>query len=322
MTTVLDRGQDVDLGTDLGVGAGRIVAAPMTTSVPSDISDIIQTTTASNANEVQTLTITGTPTGGTFKLRFRGYETPVIDWDAAAADVQAALLAAGSIGSGMVTCGGGPLPGTPVTITFGGQLGNQNVNLITAVSIALTGGTTPTASVVTTTPGVGIYEVKNGWYEVGPTLGGITVSNNFTEQTYSIDQLNADIFSIPNGGEMSIAAAVSRIRLETMQMIWEAGSISTLASGNRHLTFGPPDVLTQRRAAIIYQRPSLDGGTTPGKIQVLYFRITQRSPQETSLVFQKESTQRAPAFTWKVLPDTFITDPKARWGGFFDEATN
>ncbi len=321
MTTVLDRGQEVDLGSDLGIGAGRVIFAPMTTPVPTDIGDMLQVTTASNASEVQSLVTSGTPTGGTFKLRFRGYETATIAYNAAAAAIQAALESLGSIGTGNLVAAGGPLPAA-VTLTFAGTLANQNMPSITVTSPAFTGGTTPAAAVTTTTPGVGIYEVKNGWVDLGPTLGGITVSHNNTEQTYTIDQLNADIFSLPNGGEMSVSAAVSRINLETMKILWEGGTISTIAgSGNRHMPFGPFESYTQRRAAVVSQRPSLDGGVTPGKIQVTYFRITQRSPQESSLVWQKEGTQRAPAFTWKVIADTTVQDARARWGGFFDEAT-
>ncbi len=321
MPTVLDRGQTVDLGSDLGVGMGRIIAAPMTTAPATDLSDMIQTSTANDATEVQTLTITGTPAGGTFKLRFRGYNTTALNYNATAAEVDAALELLPTIGTGGVTCSGGPLPGTPVVVTFAGQLASQNLPTISVVDSALTGGTTPAAAVAVTTQGVGIYEVKNGWFDVGPTLGGITITHNNTEQTYTIDQLNGDIYSVPNGVEMGIAAAVSKINLETMKLFWEGGTIATISgSGNRTMGLGSFSSYTQRRAAIISQRPSLDGGTTPGKIQAYTFRITQRSPTESSVVWQKEGAQRAPAFAWKVLPDTTVADERFRYGLVIDEA--
>lgn len=324
MTTVLDRGQTVDLGTDLGVGAGRIIAAPLSTPPASDIDDMIYMTNGSDTDEVQTLTLTGTPAGGNFKLRFRGYNTAVIAYNASAANVETALEALGSVGTNGVVCAGGPLPGSPVTITFSNQLGDQNVPAITVVDEALTGGTTPDAAVTTTTPGIGIYETKlsTGWFDIGPTLGGITVTHNNTEQTYTIDQLNSDIFSLPNGGEMTISAAVSRINLETMKIIWEGGPITTLASGNRRMGFGPFESYTQRRAAILSQRPSLDGGTTPGKIQAVCFYLTQRTPTESTLAWQKEGAQRAPAFSWKVLADTTVLSARERWGYILDEAVS
>lgn len=127
-----------------------------------------------SVNEVQTLTITGTPTGGTFTLTFNGQTTAGIAFNAAASAVQTALIALSNVAAGDVVCAGGPLPGSAVTITFGAAYGGVDVPLITANSTGLTGGTTPTASVTTTTapttgdtigvrsPAVGAIPVPNG----------------------------------------------------------------------------------------------------------------------------------------------------------------
>lgn len=111
--------------------------------------------TSSSTNEVQTLTVGGTPTGGTFTLVYDGQATATINHNANAAAVQAALEGLSNIEVGDVSCGGGALPGTPVTITFQGNLAGRNVSLITRGTNSLTGGTTPDASVALTTPGVG-----------------------------------------------------------------------------------------------------------------------------------------------------------------------
>lgn len=318
--TVTDVGIEHDLSRDFKVGAGRIIYAPMTTPVPTALSDMIYMTSGSNANEVQTLTVTGTPTGGTFKLQFRGYRTASIAYNANAAAVQAALEAIGTIGTGGVVCAGGPLPGTPVTITFSNQLGFTNVPLVTVVDAAFTGGTTPVAAVATTTAGVGLYDVKSGWLDLGPTLGGITVTHNNGEQTYTVDQVNADIFTLPNSTEMSVASAVSRNDIDTMKILWEGGTITVNGTtGDRFLPLGTITSYTQRRAAILGQRPSLDGGITPGGVYALFFRIAQRSPQESSIVWNKEGTQQTIAFTWKAIADTTVADPSARFGGVLDE---
>jgi len=103
-------------------------------------------------NEVQTLTITGTPTGGTFTITYDGVTSAAIAYNANAAAVQSALEAMSNIAVGDVTCGGGALPGTPVTITFGGSLAGTDVPLATTTG-SLTGGTTPTATIATTTAG-------------------------------------------------------------------------------------------------------------------------------------------------------------------------
>lgn len=104
-------------------------------------------------NEVQTVTITGSPTGGTFLLTFRGRTTATIAYNASAAAVQSALEALDTIGIGGVICTGGALPGTGVICTFKGALGGQDLPIMTANSAALTGGSSPAVSVAETTPG-------------------------------------------------------------------------------------------------------------------------------------------------------------------------
>lgn len=103
-------------------------------------------------NEVQRVTITGTPTGGTFTLTYAGQTTAPIAYNAAAAAVQSALEALSNIAPGDVTATGGPLPGSFVTLTFGGSLAGQDVAAITATG-SLTGGTAPAVSITTPTGG-------------------------------------------------------------------------------------------------------------------------------------------------------------------------
>lgn len=101
-------------------------------------------------NEVQQLTVNAT--GGTFTLSFGGHTSAAIAYNASAATVQAALELNVSIGAGGVTCSGGPLPGSPVTITFVGANAGTNEATITTGSGSLTGGT-HTASVTGITNG-------------------------------------------------------------------------------------------------------------------------------------------------------------------------
>lgn len=108
---------------------------------------------AQGINEVQTVTISGTPTGGAFKLTYKGQTTADIAYNAAAAAVDAALEALSTIGVGNVAVTGGPGPGTPYVVTFGGALAGQNVTDITATH-TFTGGTTPGVTIANTTPGV------------------------------------------------------------------------------------------------------------------------------------------------------------------------
>lgn len=113
---------------------------------------------AAAANDVQTVSVTGVPTGGTFSLTLEWptgnrQTTAPIAYNATAAAVQAALAALPNVGSGNVTCTGGALPGTPVVATFSGKLAATPVPVMTVAANALTGGTTPAPSVAHTTTG-------------------------------------------------------------------------------------------------------------------------------------------------------------------------
>lgn len=101
--------------------------------------------------EVQTLTITGAPTGGTFTITFGAETTAAIPYNATAAQVQSALEALTGVVPGDVFVTGGPLPATPLTLTWGGtKLGNVAQPTTTD---SLTGGTTPATAFATTTAG-------------------------------------------------------------------------------------------------------------------------------------------------------------------------
>lgn len=110
-------------------------------------------TNGTGTADVQTVSISGTPTGGDFPLTFAGQVT-IVPYNATASQVQTALQALSTIGSGNVTCTGGPLPGTAVVCTFAGTLATGQQSLMTTYSGNLTGGTSPTASVAHTTPGL------------------------------------------------------------------------------------------------------------------------------------------------------------------------
>ena len=109
-------------------------------------------------DEVQTLTIGGTPTTGTFKLAFDGFITAAIAWSATnntlRDNVDAALEALPNIGTGGVTTVVGTMTagvGT-LTITFAGNLANMVVPPITVANNSLDGS--GTVEVAETTPGV------------------------------------------------------------------------------------------------------------------------------------------------------------------------
>ena len=144
---------------------------------------------AALASDVQTLSITGTPTGGTFTLAFGGQTTAAIPYNATAAQVQAALVALSSIGAGNVVCTGGPLPGTNVVITFTGTLAFQPQTKIAAGTNGLTGGTTPAPAVAHTTTGALASDVQTLSITGTPTGGTFTLA--FGGQTTAAIPYNA-----------------------------------------------------------------------------------------------------------------------------------
>ena len=102
-------------------------------------------------DEVQSIDITGTPTGGTFKLAFGPFVTAAIAFDADAAAVELAVEALPNIGAGGCTIAGtNPNFGA----TFGANLAKLALPLFTLAENALTGGTTPTVALSEHTPGV------------------------------------------------------------------------------------------------------------------------------------------------------------------------
>lgn len=319
---VVDVGHGIDLSKNFIRGAARLLVADMTVPFPTELDDVIRMATTSD-DEEQTLSITGTPTGGTFTLTFRGYTTAAIAYNAASSAVVSALEALSTIGTGGVTATGGPLPGTPVVLTFANQLSGQALPLIT-VTGSFTGGTTPAGSVARTNAGFGQFDAQSGWTDLGATKGGITIVRNNAEEAFDVDQIYADILTLPTTWEMNVQAACARNDLELLQYLWEGGSITTNSSpstgAERTLPLGTPKSYRQRRLAVYFQRVSLDGGVTAGKIRAYCFRQTQRTAQESSQVFNKTGDQTTVPFTWRALPDQNVVDANARFGSIIDQA--
>lgn len=119
---------------------------------------------SASVNEIQTLTITGAPTGGSYVLGFDGQNTAPIAYNAAASAVKLALEALSNIDIGDVVVAGGPHPGAAITVEYSGKYGKKNVVQIVSVSNTFTGGAAPALTVTTTTAGsfgVGTFDKYN-----------------------------------------------------------------------------------------------------------------------------------------------------------------
>jgi hypothetical protein len=129
---------------------------------------------SAGTSEVQTLTIGGTPTGGTFQLGFEGRASGAITWSATNAtlftNMNTAMDAAFGTGSVVATAGTITAGIGTVILTFGGNYARRAVPNMTVVSNALT-GTSPTLAVAETTPGVDATARGSG---VGAKLIDIT----------------------------------------------------------------------------------------------------------------------------------------------------
>jgi hypothetical protein len=135
-----------------------------------------QVLTMEGIAEVETVTITGSPTGGTFTLTIPAVgdqpaqTTIPIAFNATAATVQAALTALSRFGpSGVVVTGSA---GGPYTLTFDTRF--PNLPTLTSNATLLTGGTPVITNVVTTAGGAlgGMY----GPYDPAATDGRQTLT--------------------------------------------------------------------------------------------------------------------------------------------------
>lgn len=139
------------------------------------------------ANDVQTLSITGTPTSGFVRVRVyhpvSGASSTIdVPYNASAATV--AGLVNGKLGAGAVVGTGGALPGTPVVLTGGGSFVNMPFILFQVEALSFGGGTNPSATIVKTTNGrtAGTFDyysdAGSGGLEIAKAINGYEVATN------------------------------------------------------------------------------------------------------------------------------------------------
>lgn len=157
---------------------------------------------AGNAAEVQTVTITGTPTGGTFTLTFGGQTTAGIAYNAAPAAVRTALEALSSVAVGDLTVTGSN--GGPYSVTFTGQLtGDQPV--MTASGASLTGGSSPAAAVTTGTPG-GSSAADGSAVALGHLFSSVQVTSTADQGAALLEHGKVRLANLPANHGLDAAA--------------------------------------------------------------------------------------------------------------------
>lgn len=142
--------------TEVVLPSGQLLLQPQSSSMGLRLSP-----------ETQNLTISGTPTGGTFTLTFNNQTTAAIAFNATAAAVAAALQALPNVGSIGCACFSGPLPSSNVLIQFVGPLAGPQ-SLMTGNFTGLTGGSSPSGSIVRVTVGAFENPPSSGAAGAGP----------------------------------------------------------------------------------------------------------------------------------------------------------
>lgn len=188
-----------------------------------------QSTSPPLANWCQRLSISGSPTGGTFTLTYGANTTSAIAYNATALTVQTALNALASVqaigvarvlgpaGTAYATAtGNSALPGAFYTVVFPYPAST----LLTANSSSLTGGSSPTVS-ITTTPVGGTNINWNGrWTWDGTQSGANGLNNqvNFDTNEWT-DAQGAQDLIIRLSQEQATGLAIGTIQQPTLHGI-------------------------------------------------------------------------------------------------------
>lgn len=134
---------------------GYLLPAGEELPIPIEQPSRIHVTASPADNCEQTVTLSGEIAGDTFTLAFEGETTEAIDVTAAAATVEAALLALSTIGAGNCSVSGSA--GGPYTVEFTGDLAKTDVSLLVGV-------------------GAGVNETQTVGIDDGTTAGTFTLT--------------------------------------------------------------------------------------------------------------------------------------------------
>ncbi len=154
---------------------------------------------------------------------------------------------------------------------------------------------------------VGPYDAQSGWNDLGATKTGVQITVNNAEESFDVDQIAGDIRAEPTNWESSVATQLAEMTLERLAVAWEGATvISDTGFGEKETGVGQPTAYTQRRLAVLFQRPNL-------KIRSYIFRKVQRTPQESTITHAKTGEQISIPVRFKALADTSVSDVQKRF---------
>lgn len=146
-----------------------------------------------SGHRVQTVTITGTPTGGTFTLTGGGQTTGTIAFNATAATVQTAVRTLGGNFSAATVSGS---TGGPYTVTL--NPGAAGPDPLTLGTNALTGGTTPSVTIAAAAPtGTTLRAIGGDWSQAAYGVGMDITMKVSTEASY-VDEAGNTVSAFQN----------------------------------------------------------------------------------------------------------------------------
>lgn len=161
------------------------------------------------------------------------------------------------------------------------------------------------------------YAPQTGWTDLGATKGGVQVSFNNSEDLFTVDQIIGEIDSLPSGAQMSVQTQLAEATADHLSLAWEGTSVTTnsgaTGGSEKNVSFGPFESYTRRRLAVGQRRPS------SGKLRLTVFRKVQRSAAESTLTANSTGDQTTIPITFRVLPDTSVTNVLARYCTIFDQ---
>jgi hypothetical protein len=162
-----------------------------------------------NTNAVQTLTETGSPTGGTFTITYNGVTSGAIKYNASITEIAEALIKMSTFATSenvaVTSTESKPINEKAAKIEFKGELGNQSQPLLVINSAGLTGGATPAVTPTTTTPGTTAEEIIGVFNGPQKEFWGNTISKDEPIPIY-FHSVSFDIKRLPQWTQYGLLA--------------------------------------------------------------------------------------------------------------------
>lgn len=217
--------------------------------------------------QVQTLKITGTPTGGTFTLTVGAQTTTALPYNASTSAVQAALAALTTVGTGNVL-----VTGTSISDASGFDIAWVGTKFGTSLTLTstptLTGGTSPAAPVTVKTAAGGwkpaghtsrgtlpewgyegdATEVRGSWQK--KKLREIQTEDPIDYLKVVLHQLDKDTLSLYYGANASSTSGVFGVTSLSQNANLEVAGLVVIVDGSQRLGFHFSKAAVKRDDAI------------------------------------------------------------------------